>query len=303
MYSVSSLKQGIDDPRRILQEFNRLYYRRLKTQPYNEEGLDVFERDWDTLCILDACKYDLFEERNTLPGNLEKVVSRSSSTKEFLRANFHGREFLDTVYVTGSPMLHRLRDRIDTQFHDVINVWQEEGWDETCRTVMPETMADATRKARAEYPNKRLFVHFLQPHYPFIGPIGREHFDLDRLNFEWDKLRRGEIDIPEDVVRQAYAENLDEVLPHIEQLFSDLPGRIVVTSDHGQMFGTSAFPIPLREYGHPPGIYTPELVEVPWLVYDQETRPEISAEDPTGPGETDVDQELAQERLRDLGYL
>jgi len=188
MYSVSSLKQGIDDPRRILQEFNRLYYRRLKTRPYNEEGLDVFERDWDTLCILDACKYDLFEERNTLPGNLEKVVSRSSSTKEFLRANFHGREFLDTVYVTGSPMLHRLRDRIDTQFHDVINVWQEEGWDETCRTVMPETMADATRKARAEYPNKRLFVHFLQPHYPFIGPIGREHFDLDRLNFEWDKL-------------------------------------------------------------------------------------------------------------------
>jgi len=78
--------------------------------------------------------------------------------------------------------------------------------------------------AAEQYPNKRLLVHFIQPHYPFIGPTGQEHFDLDSLDF-WDRVLRGEVDIPDDVLWNAYEENLEVVLPHVETLMEALDGE------------------------------------------------------------------------------
>lgn len=43
-------------------------------------------------------------------------------------------------------------------------------------------------------------------------------------------------------------------------------GTTVVTSDHGNHLGEFATPFPIRLYGHPEGIRTPELIRVPWLV-------------------------------------
>lgn len=304
MYSIQGIKKGLANPRLLLQEANRLYYRRLYTWSYNENGIDFFERDWDNLFVLDACRYDLFERVVDLPGETSTVQSRGSSTMEFLRGTFHGQTLLDTVYVTASPMLHRHRDEIDVQFHDVIDVWQDSGWDEQYRTVLPETVAKATVTAAERYPNKRLFVHFLQPHYPFLGPTGREHFDLDRLDFQWDDVASGELGIPRDVVRRAYEENLEEVLPAVEDLLVQLTGKSVVTADHGQMFGERLFPIPIRRYGHPAGLYTDELVNVPWHVFDEGPRRDIVAEEPAGsPERNGDDEEIARDRLRDLGYL
>ncbi len=304
MYSLEGIKKGLAQPRYILQEANRLYYRRLRTWPYNERGKDFIEADWDTLLILDACRYDLFERVNRLPGETMSAESRGSSTREFLRSNLDGKRLPDTVYVTASPMLHRHRDKIDVRFHDVINIWQEDGWDETYRTVLPETVAEATLEAAERFPNKRLLVHFLQPHYPFLGPTGTEHFDLDRLDFQWDDLASGDLGIPEATVRRAYEENLEEVLPSVERLLVELDGRSVVTADHGQIIGERLFPIPMREYGHPAGIYAEELVKVPWHVFDEGPRREIVAEEPeSAAGGTDETESVANERLKQLGYL
>jgi hypothetical protein len=303
MYSVESLKAAMDDPRLLVQELNRLYYRRLRTWPYNRDGVDIFERDWDNLFILDACRYDLFEEVADLPGELDAVTSRGSQTEEFIRGNFHGREFLDTVYVTSSPMLYRHRDKFDTTFHSVVNVWKDDGWDEEYRTVLPETVTRAALEAREQYPNKRLLVHFLQPHYPFIGPTGQEHFDLDRLDFEWDALVDGSLDVSDALVWEAFRENLEIVLPDVRTLLDELAGRNVVTSDHGQMIGGRLFPIPIREYGHPPGLYPEELVKVPWLTYDNGTRPDIVAEAPAETESERTANAAAQERLQELGYV
>lgn len=302
MYSLEGIKKGLTQPRVILQEVDRLFYRRLRSWPYNENGVDIFERDWDNLLILDACRYDLFDEAVDLPGTTEAVQSRGSATFEFLRGNFDGRDLLDTVYVTASPMLHRHRDEISVQFHDVVNVWRDEGWNDRYRTVLPETVADATIDAAEQYPNKRLLVHFIQPHYPFIGPTGRDHFDLDRLDFQWKEITTGDLDIPPAVVRRAYEENLEEALPSVERLLFGLDGKTVVTADHGQMFGERLFPIPIREYGHPSGLYTEELVKVPWHVFDRGRRREITTAAPeTSPDGEDDD--LARERLQELGYI
>ncbi|MEF8914137.1 hypothetical protein [Natronomonas sp.] len=302
MYSIKGIKKGLANPRYIAQEANRLFYRRLHTWSYNEHGMDFFEADWDNMLILDACRYDLFDRTSTLPGETTAVQSRGSSTWEFLRGNFDGKRLLDTVYVTASPMLYRHRDGIDVKFHEVVEVWKDSGWDETYRTVLPETVAEAALKAAQRFPDKRLLVHFLQPHYPFLGPTGQEHFDLDRLDFQWDDLASGELGIPRDVVKQAYEENLEEVLPSVERLLFELGGKTVVTADHGQMFGERTFPIPMQEYGHPAGIYSKELVKVPWHVFDEGPRREIVAEEPVTDSERD-EMELADERLRALGYL
>lgn len=307
MYSLAGIRKGLARPRLVAQEVNRLYHRRLHTRSYNDDGLDLLEADWDNLFILDACRSDLFERTADLPGETTRVRSRGSQTREFLRGTLDGRSALDTVYVTASPMLHR-HDDVRVRFHDVVDVWRDRGWDEQYRTVMPETVADAAIEAAERYPDKRLLVHFLQPHYPFVGPTGREHFDLDRLDFRWDDLADGTLDVPEGVVRRSYEENLEEVLPSVDRLFAALGGRSVVTSDHGQMLGERAFPVPIREYGHPAGIYTDELVEVPWHVHEAGPRRDIVAEEPPTrarheEADAEADADVVRQRLRELGYV
>ncbi len=305
MYSLEGIKKGLVQPRYILQEVDRLFYQRLKTWPYNRNGLDVFSADWDNLLVLDACRYDLFERVADLPGETRAVQSRGSATREFLRGNVDGRTFLDTVYVSASPMLYRYRDEIDVRFHDVVNVWKDRGWNDQYRTVLPETVAEAALDAAGKYPNKRLFVHFIQPHYPFIGPTGREHFDLDRLDFEWADAATGALDVSDNVIRRAYEENLTAALPSVRRLLKELGGLTVVTSDHGQMIGERLSPIPIREYGHPPGLYADELVKVPWHAFENGSRRDIITEEPqtaSGKDDNEEKQEQVRARLRDLGY-
>lgn len=308
MYSLAELRRGlrvgISNPSFFAQELNRLYYRRLYRRPYNTGGVDVLAEDWDTLLVLDACRYDMFEQQHDLPGRLEKRQSRSSHTTEFLRANFDGRTCLDTVYVTASPQLYRHRDEIAVEFHDVVNVWREEGWDETHQTVLPETMAEYVRDATERYPQKRIIGHFLQPHYPFIGAD-----DLNTRAFGeaadepdiWNALRAGQLDASPSEVWAAYRENLDIVLPVIENLLEALPGRTVVTSDHGNLIGERPAPIPITEWGHPPGIYTDELVSVPWLISENGTRKTVLSEQANSTTD-DVNSDVVTDRLRQLGY-
>ena len=53
--------------------------------------------------------------------------------------------------------------------------------------------------------------------------------------------------------------------------------------------------------GHPRGIYTPELVSVPWLIHEPGPRREIRAGDAEGQSEQVTD-EVVADRLRQLGY-
>lgn len=299
MYSLSQLKRVINTPVLGFEELNRRVYRRGGSR-WNEDGIDIFEEDWDNMLILDACRYDMFEEQHQLPGRLESRISRGSATWEFLQANFTNRDLEDVVYVTASPMLHRNADALNARLHAVRNVWQEEGWDEEFRTVLPETVTDYAKRAAQEYPNKRLLVHYLQPHYPFLGPTGQEHFDLDSLAI-WNDLREGSLDIPDEILWRAFRENLDIVLPYVEELLEELRGKTVVTADHGQVIGERSFPVPIREYGHPPGIYMEELVRVPWLIHQNGERRTITSEPPREEFD-DIDESVVSDRLEQLGY-
>jgi len=67
------------------------------------------------------------------------------------------------------------------------------------------------------------------------------------------------------------------------------------------MVDERARPLPVREWGHPHGLYTDQLVRVPWLVVDGDRR-NIVAEPPVET-ETATDDAVVADRLEQLGYL
>jgi len=290
---ISKIKTAILNPRRAVIELNRLYQRQLR-----DRGISIPGADWDTLIILDACRYDVFKEHSRLNGSLSQMISQGSHTSEFLIKNFDDQSFPDMVYVSATPQIRA--HELENNFHAVVPVW-EDGWDDSLNTVPPKEMVEATQQAHEKYPKKRIIAHFLQPHYPFIGGLGhqikhgtvtgdgvlQEERDAKSI---WDRLEAGEISA--DLVWNAYIENLELVLPKVETLVGTINGKIVITSDHGNIFGKWGV------YGHPPKTYLTDLVEIPWLEPTFDRRRKIIAEETT----TAIPTNDVTDQLRDLGY-
>ncbi len=271
----------------------------------------LMNEEWDNLILLDACRYDQFEQLHPFAAPLEARISPGSTTQEFLKSNFVDETHHDTVYVTANPM-YRTVDMEGT-FHAVVDVWESE-WHEQLRTVPPDPMATAVLEAHERFPNKRIFAHFMQPHYPFIGETGRQ---ISHAGYEWsyrlvtrgegsredpsvwDLLESGDIDL--EVVRRAYDENLELVFPHVERVLDAFDERTVITSDHGNLVGEKIAPFDAPRYGHPRELYVDELRKVPWLVVEGDESKRVESEPP---GKTaSADTEKIAERLSDLGYL
>ncbi|ACV12146.1 conserved hypothetical protein [Halorhabdus utahensis DSM 12940] len=265
------------------------------------ETISYGERDWDTLVVLDACRYDVFAANNPFTVPAERVNSNASHTSDFLSANFAG-DHPDTVYVTASPQVANHGG----DFAHVEHVWRD-GWDEATDTVLPETMTDRALEVAQTHPEKRLIVHYMQPHYPFIGEAGADlaaqgsFLDgrADRAYPSvWERLDAGAAD--EAQVWDAYEENLRIALPEVQRLVEALDGKTVVTSDHGNLFGERVSPLPIDIYGHPPGIADEELTAVPWVELPFEQRREIRKTETRSATTDDGD---VEERLESLGYV
>lgn len=309
MYTLSHLRTALQNPRLFFHEGNKIYYSKVKEKLADRETANFFEEDWDNLLILDACRYDYFAaamDEFDLPGRLESRRSVGSSTPEFVAENLDGSSHRDTVYITATTMLYRegaLNDDVDIDLYEIVDAW-EDSIDHGEFGVLPETMRETALETIEEYPNKRLVVHFIQPHIPFIGEAGEQFREVG--DDVWKEKRLGELGVTDDELAEAYRENLDLVLPEVRTLLEELDGRTVVTADHGQMLGERASPIPVKEYGHPSGLYTDELVEVPWLVHDTGTRRRIvEGERGTDYAEKSSEEidEKAKEHLRRLGYV
>jgi hypothetical protein len=264
-------------------------------------GTRVMEEDWDTLILLDACRYDMFAERIPFEGELESRISLGSTSEEFLRQNFKDSEYHDTIYVNANVYFPKVGLDQDGTFHAVIDLLDE--WDDDLEIAHPETVTEAARKAHERYPNKRIIVHDMQPHIPFIGENGRKITQRAGNRNAWVPFRDGNRPISIQDLWTGYNENLDLVFSYVEQLLKQIDGKVVLSADHGNMVGERQGPIPTkRRFGHPWGVYSEELVKVPWFVMDGERRT-ITSEPPTIEQDTDLhSEELIEHRLRTLGY-
>ncbi|RLE64808.1 MAG: hypothetical protein DRN53_00525 [Thermoprotei archaeon] len=173
-------------------------------------------------------------------------------------------------------------------------------WDGKIGTVRPEDTYRVALKTYLRNPDKRMIVWFLQPHYPFIdrrfshiNALGREFMNkallynaptsnlLVLVKIAKSLLRKGYLcaGIPGKVCEyahrtpseaiKAYIANLLSVL-YYEKLTEVLPGKIVITSDHGEAFGEplNKLALSLRVYGHPSRIRVPSLTQVPYLIVE-----------------------------------
>lgn len=328
-FNFNNLCTALRDPELVKEEFR--YQRRRATLVLQNhvmkhaflkrhgEPIDVITQDWDNLIILDACRYDVFAETNWFDGHLEKVISRGSTSDEFMLGNFRERELHDTIYVTGNGNTEKLKDE---DFFTIVKTYDRH--EERYRGWMPDHIREVTLETHEEYPNKRLIVHFMQPHTPYIGPKARALRDRlkDEYGFnfkkvdiisggestsegEWafsqlrDAARAGYL--TQEQLYEVYVENLEVVLGEVERLLEELDGKSVLTSDHGELLGSEdRFFLP-KTYGHPGHTWTPELRYVPWLEIETGPRREVVSEEPIGSDR--VDEEAVQANLEALGYL
>lgn len=232
-------------------------------EPYSGDPTPITEWDWDNLLILDGCRHDLYEE---VCGPTPKRVTVASSSPSYFQKTFTTGDYNDVVYVSANPHIHRFTfqeatgRQADDVFHAVYHTYLDK-WDDENKTVLPESVTADARTAQNEHPDKRKIVHFMQPHHPFLCAelTGSGHVRTpdDNGGFSvWDAAEQGRYS--RDELWKAYRANLEYVLPYVHDLAADLPGKTVVTADHGNLVGENG------RYGHPQGCDAQPLREVPW---------------------------------------
>jgi hypothetical protein len=262
----------------------------------NPDGVSVFERDWDNLVLLDACRYDYFEKHVKdagLSGTLQSHQSLGSCSREFVQRNFDGRQLHDVVVVSANLWYEQVQQDFDTDIdvHHLELVTERERRDTWRPAPFPDHVTNRVRTVVDEFPDKRLLIHYHQPHEPYIGPTAQRHADPDYP-----------LNIPRQYLHDAYEETLRTVLDELSTVIELLDGKTVVSADHGDLLGEVTAPIPTRMYGHPCEYYHEKLVTVPWFVVDHDSRKSVVAEEPARTRQY-MDDDEREARLRDLGYV
>lgn len=296
------LKYWAKDPKNLITGINRRFNHWRSGKPYNTSGTHILDEDWDVLVILDSCRYDTFADRSKFEGQLNHRISKGSATKEFVQGNFTDEVRHDTVYVSAISWYLKLRDEIDSELHAFVNLVDDEAVEisgpdgRKQEIVTPERVTERAVQAADQYPDKRLIIHYGQPHQPYLSDWARERFVVG--GGLRTVLHRS--DVAHEAVVRGYRENLDRALAAVDTLLEHVAGKAVITADHGELLADREFPIPITYYGHPLGIYVDELVKVPWFVVETSERRDIVAERPRD--ERRRDGEAVDEQLRNLGY-
>lgn len=247
-------------------------------------GTTIWERgEWDVLVVLDACRFDLWQD--VAPGyglQIQSVMSNATCSYDWIQRNFNRSEYdLSTVsYISGNPFADHSSETLQstdvhkTELQHFLPLYKSQ-WgsiDGTeVETIPPQPITNhaiATWRQRKEVDIDKMVLHYMQPHQPYRSRpdwdrIGKNLKDLAHdLNpngaSAWQMARRGEISINE--LWDAYRDNLEWVLDDVTQrLLTNLDASVVITSDHGNAMGERG------DWGHPAGAIAPEVRRVPWV--------------------------------------
>ena len=282
-------------------------------------GTNIFERDWDLLIVLDACRTDVLREfRSSYPilADFETIWSVGSATREWAANTFtaaHRDEIADTAIVAGNATVEHVLNAggtgIESEFVDRFTDWSvvdssavgtiDSVWDYGMNdpyggTTLPSVVTDRAVSICRAGNFERYIVHYIPPHIPYRAKALIENRSLDDHERDpWTFLRSNDSDEP---VRSAYQRELDWVLEHVEVLLNNVDAqKVVITADHGELFGE------LGLYAHPAGVPHPNLRRVPWV---ETTANDSGIYTPKLSGERNVSpRSNAREQLENLGYI
>lgn len=283
-------------------------------------GTNIFEKDWDALIVLDACRADALAEVSDeydFITEVDVITSVGSMTPEWMSNTFRTDYLADirqTAYVVKNGFMEIVLDeRGHTGFDaipfgpstfDVVSsddfgrleaLWKVH-FDGSSRWMVgegdasrlhPRYITDRAIDVGRNSDTEKLIVHYIYPHEPY--PLANK-----RLRRPFDALSKGEAS--RDDVWEAYLDNLRFVLDDVAILLENLDAKkVVITADHGEAFGEYGF------YQHLIGCPVPCVRRVPWV--------ETSASD-TGEYITEAPEPMSvsesksvEERLEELGYM
>ena len=280
-------------------------------------GTNVYDREWDLLIVLDACRADTLREVSDeydFINDIDEMWSIGSHSAEWIAQTFtenHRDDVEKTQYITGNAHTRRvlaerrkppLNNTIPIDFtqwnfvntgslESIERVW-ESHYDETYHVALPQVITDYTIDVSREHNPDQLIAHYMQPHLPYIGQALREEREPTDLELKgYEKLEKGEAE--RDEVYQLYIDTLHLVLDEIEVLLENVDAdNVAITADHGEAFGE------FHAYGHPEGFPHPVAKKVPWA---ETTAEDLETREPNVENRTGVSVGIEQQ-LADLGY-
>ncbi|PSQ93930.1 MAG: hypothetical protein BRD53_07610, partial [Bacteroidetes bacterium SW_7_64_58] len=142
-------------------------YKILHRTSIDQPRTNVYDREWDVLVVLDACRLDLLEQvekEYSFVENTDSIFSVGSASLEWMEKTFreeYRSEVAGTAYVTGNVKSNLAFEGEELYLLD--EVWKY-SWDEEIGTIRPRPITDrAIRTWRDEHP-ERMIVHYMQPH-------------------------------------------------------------------------------------------------------------------------------------------
>jgi arylsulfatase A-like enzyme len=237
--------------------------------------------------------------KRKLNWEVEGIESVDTMTRFWMEKTFtdeYATEMSETVFLCANPHSDEFLD--PGKFFRLDEIWKYV-WDEETGTCPAEDVTDKAIILGGDYPKKRLLVHYIQPHNPFINDLELNTKPTDNDKFiehdgkdPWHRLEDGEVS--EERVWTAYRENLEYVLDEVDRLLNNINAEsVIITSDHGNAKGEWGL------YGHPFGMPFRCLRTVPWI--------KVSATDsrtcqPDLDGKKKENDAEVEKRLEDLGY-
>lgn len=244
--------------------------------------------EWDVLIVLDACRYDVFD--NVADWPVRRARSPASKTSEWLEAAEESGLFENTTIVAGNA--NYTYDRWDLRAREIKNVFQDH-WDSKLGIVPPEPVLESVDESLDDGGGGKPVVgHVLPPHGPYIARVDDLWLPVFPDVNVWKRgpefaeegispqvaMATGVIDPDEawDAYRASVKSVWQVCRPYIADWVRD-GHRVVVTSDHGEVFGR------LSEaglYAHPYRCYLPALVDVPIATFAPGREPRREPETP-----------------------
>jgi len=224
-----------------------------------DQAKEIHKLDWDFLIVLDACRYDYFRSvyKAYLDGDLKLAISRGNHTSTWLKNTFTKR--FNIPYFSGSPFVNSYGiGPFDARkfFEKIFNLYNT-CFDSRISTVNPDCVKFFVKLKQP----KSGIIHFMQPHGPWIGET---KLSLPQVQVKFNPIEWTEVKIFNRVkpsveyLRRAYRDNLRLVLSVVKDLLESLSGKIIVTSDHGELLGEDN--LFFHDF-----INHPLIFQVPWL--------------------------------------
>lgn len=269
----------------------------------------IMDREWDNLVVLDACRYDSYAGRSPDHGELERITAPGGHSAEFVQQHFADTPHHETICLTANPWYIHYRDRLD--LFKLVAFWNPDRSSEP--HCSPSDLVDRAIETHREWPEKRLVIHMMQPHIPFLTREGGEIVVREGFEGYGRMIDAGH---STDEIRSAYETCLEVGLTQVTRFLDEVDGKSVVTADHGELLGE---PIrwwrrrlhpdlpPHRRtehgysfFGHARTLREPALIDVPYHELPFDRRREITTGSPV-PDE--VHEGDVEEQLAALGYL